>query len=490
MRRIVLSLAALAMLVAMAVPGQAAPAARVALVIGNGAYRHVDTLRNPDTDARLMAATLRGLGFTLVGGGAQLDLDRAGMESAIHRFHAAIAPGSVAFFYYSGHGVQVDGANYLVPVSAAPATEADVPVQMVAADLVLQDMADAGAALNIVVLDACRNNPFAAMMAQEGARGLRPGAAQPAAGNAAGLAEMHAPRDTLISFATQPGAVAYDGAAGAPDSPYTTALAGTLRQPGLDVVRAFNRAGIEVGRLTAQRQEPWLAISPLEDDVFLAGPAASGAQPAPPSQARPMAAARAARMPSRPVAPAAMQTAPACPQAGLRAVRNGAEPVRYQGAAPGAPGTCLADVAGVAQARVGGIWPANWPGATAAETALRRVLAGPPGSTASFTQTADVAGIRDTVNSESWRFTLTNEGPATLAVAGTARPARLVRWEERDLSHSYLARAEITLDARTGAVLAQSFRVLSGGTAAAYQFWSAYQGGVGGVADFRVTALN
>ena len=121
MRRVIAVLAALLIAFA-AAASRAAPPARVALVIGNGAYRYVDMLRNPDADARLMAATLRRLGFALVGGGAQLDLDRAGMERAIGRFRTAIGPGVVAFFYYSGHGVQVEGANYLVPVSAAPAT--------------------------------------------------------------------------------------------------------------------------------------------------------------------------------------------------------------------------------------------------------------------------------------------------------------------------------------------------------------------------------
>ncbi len=468
----------------------AAPERRVALVIGNGAYRHVNALRNPDSDARLMAETLRRLGFSLVGGAAQLDLDRAGMEAAIRQFRAAIAPGAVAFFYYSGHGVQVDGSNYLVPVSAAPASERDIPVQMVAADLVLQDMADAGAALNVMVLDACRNNPFA-MAGTSGTRGLRPGGtAAVGTAPAAGLAEMHAPRATLISFATQPGDVAFDGGPGMKDSPYTTALAGALRVPELDIVRAFNRAGIEVGRLTGQRQEPWLAISPIEDEVFLAGPAGPGTPPPPlPAEAteHTMTLPRATQVAPPPATPATV--ALGCPRAGLRAVRDGAVPVLYEGSQAGSADLCLAEVGGVPQMLVRGIWPANWPGAAAAASAMNRVLHEPAGSEASFRVSESVPGLRDTMTSETWQFTLTNEGSGTLSVAGAARPVARLRWDERNLSHPYRARAEIAVDASTGAVLSQTFRVLVGGVAASYDFWSAYRGGLASVPDFRVTAF-
>lgn len=464
----------------------AAPERRVALVIGNGAYRFVNTLKNPDTDARLMAQTLRGLGFTLVGGGARLDLDRAGMEAAIRQFRAAITPGAVAFFYYSGHGVQVDGANYLVPVSAAPASARDVPVQMVAADLVVQDMADGGAAVNILVLDACRNNPF--VTAGSGAtRGLRPGGTGAAAAPAVGLAEMHAPRATLISFATQPGDVAFDGGPGMKDSPYTTALAQSLVVPGLDIVGAFNRAGVEVGRLTGQRQLPWLAISPIEHDVFLAGGSGArlAAPPLPPVPQQPeMATSRAPHM----LHPAP-SAAPACPPAGVQATRDGRVPVRYQGAEAGSPDTCLLDVGGVPQARVRGIWPANWPGATAAGAAMSKVLREPPGGGATFRVSETVPGFRDTLTSETWQFSLTNEGGGSVAVADMARPVVRLRWDERNLSHPYHAQAEIAVDTRTGAVLSQTFRVLVGGSAASYDFWAPYQGGLASVPDFQVTAL-
>ena len=169
---------------------------RVALVIGNSNYRHVSSLANPGNDARLMADTLKAVGFTLVGGGAQLDLDDTGLRRVVQTFGAQLQGADVGLFYYAGHGVQVRGANYLVPVGANPTREADVDFQMLDTNAVLRQMESAGTRLSLVILDACRNNPF-------GGRGLRT--------TAPGLAQMQAPKGTLISFATQPGNVAADG---------------------------------------------------------------------------------------------------------------------------------------------------------------------------------------------------------------------------------------------------------------------------------------
>jgi uncharacterized caspase-like protein len=152
---------------------------RVALVIGNGQYHHVPRLANPTNDARLIAETLKGLSFALVGGKAQLDLDKTAFDRTVQEFSTAIQGAGVALFYYAGHGVQVRGANYLVPISANPTREAEVDFQLLNVDLVLRQMALAGTRLNFLILDACRNNPFAG-------RGLR------TAGS--GLAQMQAPR--------------------------------------------------------------------------------------------------------------------------------------------------------------------------------------------------------------------------------------------------------------------------------------------------------
>jgi len=202
---------------------------RVALVVGNSAYRTVSRLDNPKHDAALMAETLSGLGFTLVGGGAQFDLDEAAMRRAVQEFGAKARGADVALVYYAGHGVQVRGANYLVPIDANPTREADVDFQMLDVNVVLRQLESAGTKLNLVILDACRNNPF-------GGRGLRD------AGS--GLAQMRAPEGTLISFATQPGNVALDGRDG--NSPFTKALAETIRRPGLDIFKTFNQVGVTV----------------------------------------------------------------------------------------------------------------------------------------------------------------------------------------------------------------------------------------------------
>ncbi|CCD93870.1 Peptidase C14, caspase catalytic subunit p20 precursor [Bradyrhizobium sp. ORS 375] len=242
---------------------------RIALVIGNSAYRSVSRLENPKHDAELMAETLQGLGFTLIGGGPQLDLDEATMRRAVQTFGAKARGADVALVYYAGHGVQVRGANYLVPVDANPAREADVDFQMLDVNVVLRQMESAGTKLNLVILDACRNNPF-------GGRGLRDGAS--------GLAQMRAPEGTLISFATQPGNVALDGSDG--NSPFTKALAETIRRPGLDIFKTFNQVGLEVKRATGGTQQPWVSSSPVDGDFYFAGQAyapASTAQPAPSS---------------------------------------------------------------------------------------------------------------------------------------------------------------------------------------------------------------
>ena len=248
-----------AALVSWLVVALAAPAAadkRVALVIGNSAYQNVTRLDNPRNDAALMAETLSGLGFTLIGGRAQLDLDKPAMDIAVQNFGRQVQGADVALFYYAGHGVQVSGSNYLVPVGANPTREADVDFQMVDVNLVLRQMQGSGTRLNMVILDACRNNPF-------GARGLR--------ASDGGLAQMRAPEGTLISYATQPGNVALDGTDG--HSPYTKALATTIKQAGLDIFQTFNQVGLAVKRQTGGSQQPWVSSSPIDGNFYFVPPA-------------------------------------------------------------------------------------------------------------------------------------------------------------------------------------------------------------------------
>jgi hypothetical protein len=246
------------LIVSLSVASVARADKRVALVIGNSSYQNVARLENPANDATLMAATLRDLGFALIGGDAQLDLDKAKFDSAVQNFGNQLIGADVALFYYAGHGVQVRGANYLVPIGANPRREADVDFQMVDIALVLRQMEGSGTKLNLVILDACRNNPF-------GGRGLR------AVSN--GLAQMQAPEGTLISYATQPGNVALDG----PDrnSPYTKALAQTIRKAGLDIFQTFNEVGLAVMQATGSAQQPWLSSSPIRGAFYFAGPPAA-----------------------------------------------------------------------------------------------------------------------------------------------------------------------------------------------------------------------
>ncbi len=232
---------------------------RVALVVGNSHYKFVPSLANPAGDARLMAKTLKDLGFTLIGDDAQLDLDKAALDEAIRTFGTKLRGADVGLFYYAGHGLQLRGTNYLVPTGANPAREADADFELDDLSLVLRQMEASGTRLNLVMLDACRNNPFAG-------RGFR--------AIDAGLAQIRAPEGTLISFATQPGSIALDGIDG--NSPYTRALAQTIRKPGLGVFDVFNNVGLMVKKATAGEQQPWVSSSPIDGSFYFASKVEDG----------------------------------------------------------------------------------------------------------------------------------------------------------------------------------------------------------------------
>ena len=235
--------------------GEAFAEKRVALIIGNSGYSNIPKVDNPANDADAMAETLKTLGFALVGGGAQIDLDKSNFDSAIQAFGGQLQDADVSLFYYAGHGIQVRGTNYLVPINANPTREADVDFQMVDVTLVLRQMEASRTRLNLLVLDACRNNPFLG-------RGLRT--------LARGLVQSQAPEGTLISYATQPGNVAFDGTDG--HSPYTKALAHIVRMVGLNVWETFNEVGLAVKRSTRGSQQPWLSSSPIDRNFYFAGP--------------------------------------------------------------------------------------------------------------------------------------------------------------------------------------------------------------------------
>ena len=196
---------------------------------------------------------MRKVGFDLIGNRAQLDLDKAAFDKAIQSFGNELTGADVALFYYAGHGVQIRNANYLVPISANPVKEADVDFQMVDVTVILRQMEGSGTKLNLVILDACRNNPF-------GGRGLR--------GSESGLAQLRAPEGTLLSYATQPGNVALDGSGN--NSPYSAALAQTIQKPGLDIFQTFNQVGLQVKRATGGAQQPWVSSSPIDGSFYFA----------------------------------------------------------------------------------------------------------------------------------------------------------------------------------------------------------------------------
>jgi tetratricopeptide (TPR) repeat protein len=238
---------------------------RVALVIGNSAYRSVPALQNPADDARLMSDTLLSLGFFVVGGGAQLDLDQTGFDEVLQKFGQQLIGADVALFYYAGHGVETHGLNLLVPVDAHPADEGDVLAQTVNTSDILKQMEKSGTRINLVLLDACRDNPFR----DHGVRSTT-----------GGLAQMQAPVGTLISFATQPRSVALDGDDG--HSPYTRALVQAMQRPGFGLFKTFNEVGLAVEKATGGAQLPWLSSSPISGNFYFAGkPVTADARPAP-----------------------------------------------------------------------------------------------------------------------------------------------------------------------------------------------------------------
>jgi carboxyl-terminal processing protease len=211
------------------------------LVIGNSAYKgDLPALPNPANDAKLMAQSLKNVGFDVI---EAEDADQLSMKKAIVAFGDKLtAAGSSAtgLFFYAGHGVQVGGENYLIPVDAQIQKEADVDLAAVSASSVMKQMDFAGSAVNIVILDACRNNPLAA-----NSRGMT-----------RGLAELQSkPRGSFIAYSTSPGSTAADGDSA--NSPYTKALAETIQEPGISISDVFQEVRTKVLAATGNQQTPW-----------------------------------------------------------------------------------------------------------------------------------------------------------------------------------------------------------------------------------------
>lgn len=227
-----------------------APAAsaerRLALVIGNGAYAE-GPLRNPLNDARAMAGALRELNFevTLLENADRMKMQRAALE-----FGRKLSEDVVGLFYFAGHGMQVRGVNYLIPIGAQVGSEEEIEVEALDVNYVLSRMATAKNRFNIVILDACRNNPFE--------RSFR--------SSSAGLAAISAPRGTLIAYATAPGAVAADGQGA--NGLYTGELVASLKAPNLTLEQTFKNARAEVVTKSGGKQTPWESSSVIGDFIF------------------------------------------------------------------------------------------------------------------------------------------------------------------------------------------------------------------------------
>lgn len=267
MKRLVAFVGAWLLLACMAGAVQAAGSAsldsgpRVALVIGNAGYKTMP-LSNPLNDARAVADALNRLGFKVIN---VQNASQKQMFDAVRQFGDALH-GGVGLFYYAGHGVQVKGRNFLIPIDAAIEREDEVPYKAFDVGLVLEKMEAAKNPLNIVILDACRNNPFA--------RGSRSATT--------GLAQMDAPTGSIVAFATAPGAEAADGAGA--NGLYTSYLLKHMATPGLKVEDVFKRTRVAVKQDSAGRQIPWESTS-LEGDFYFLPPAGGAVASAVPNGA-------------------------------------------------------------------------------------------------------------------------------------------------------------------------------------------------------------
>ena len=237
-RRVVLAAAILL------VCGPAWAEKRVALVIGNSTYQNADHLSNPANDATLVAAALKNAGFDAVE--SRLDLKAVDMRRALRDFHDQTVDADVAVVYYAGHGIEIDGTNYLIPIDATLERDTDVYDEAFSLDRVLIAIEPARQ-LRLVIIDACRNNPFADTMKRTlGSRSI-----------GRGLARVEpATTNTLVAFAAKAGLTALDG--DSKNSPYTTALVKYIARPGLDLRKAFGFVRDDVLKATGNRQEPYV----------------------------------------------------------------------------------------------------------------------------------------------------------------------------------------------------------------------------------------
>ncbi|MBX3576751.1 MAG: caspase family protein [Rhizobiaceae bacterium] len=232
---------------------------RVALVIGNSAYQHVAQLKNPKNDAADLDGRLKSLGFEMFGG---TDLDMLAMRQTLIEFGRAAETADVAVFFYAGHGLQIGGINYIVPVDAKLEFESEKDFWLVSLNAVMQQM-ERGSRTNIVFLDACRDNPFAKQLGGD-SRSAVP---------LKGLASVQTGSGTFIAYATAPDDVASDGAGR--NSPFTSALLSHIAVPGQSIDDMMTKVRRDVIDTTGGKQRPWTSSSLV--DSFAFAPAAETA---------------------------------------------------------------------------------------------------------------------------------------------------------------------------------------------------------------------
>ena len=217
---------------------------RVALVVGNSAYQNAARLPNPGRDASSIAEMFRNAGFDVVV--LQQDVGNLDFKRAVRRFEEAALEADVAVVFYAGHGIEIGGVNYMIPIDAKLASDFDAPDEAIPLDRII-DAVTSAKRLHLVILDACRDNPFVAKMTRRVA----------SRSVSAGLAKVEpATADTLIAYAAKAGSTAADGTG--EHSPYTTALLHNLMLPGVDIRLAFGRVRDEVMKITGQSQEPFV----------------------------------------------------------------------------------------------------------------------------------------------------------------------------------------------------------------------------------------
>jgi uncharacterized protein len=244
-------------------------AAKLALFIGNNNYKHVTPLANAANDARFLFKTVSALGFS---GKLLIDGNSADINRALKQLSQQIRKGDVVFVYYAGHAIQFAGENYLIPVDVGIESPEDLLKSGISFTQLFDMFDQSGSSTNLIVLDACRNNPFEAVFSEAHTRGLKlssrtDGTRHTVDYSAKGLVQPSSvPGNSLIAFATAPGKVALDGESG--NSPFALSLAKEISEEGVEITSVFRSASIAVKEMTQYQQEPWVTWS-LNGPVIL-----------------------------------------------------------------------------------------------------------------------------------------------------------------------------------------------------------------------------